>query len=726
MPTITDPANDNYDFGQAFNYAVWPKDTRVSLVNVPWNNDYRDIVSFPTPTGVTLDQYIDSIENAGIVIDQMSYVKPMEAVRIPTAFNKVNKYNYLRATNPLQPISGGDVVKNYYYFITGVTYLAPNTTEITLQLDVWQTFGSSITFGNCYIERGHIGIANENAFDNYGRDYLTVPEGLDTGSEYQVIAKRNERIIETNYSVDADVATILAVSAVDLNEDPGDATAPILKSAKGSSFQNISSGATMYVWESHFVFGAFLEIYQDKPWVTQGILSITMIPNIKRYYPDFVFSNTFSEENPSGSDLAPSGIPLSPKYSMFDDWRTSEEIWNHIPAKYWHLKKFLTSPYMFIEMTTFTGNPVLIKPEIWTDNDATIIERAALVPPNQRVTFHPYRYNAHPDAGVDDKVPGGAFQWGGDDNGDFLDIGTAIANFPTLPIVNNGAIGYLASNVNTLAYQGQAADWSQTKALRGNQVSYDQASSGITNASAQTGIGVGADAAQTDLRNLTQTQQGMLSAGAGIVSGAVSNGVAGAAGGAGSALAGGINNAIAVNAANQSFGIRAGAAYDSNAANRQNATFIRDTNKDLGDFAAKGDYENQIAGIQAKVRDANLIQPNVSGQFGGEMMNLINHTAVLSLRFKMIDLASIISIGDYWLRYGYAVQRFATITTLRVMEKFSYWKVKELYITSGQLPENFKQSIRGIFEKGVTVWHDPNYIGNTDLGDNAPMEDITL
>jgi len=38
----------------------------------------------------------------------------------------------------------------------------------------------------------------------------------------------------------------------------------------------------------------------------------------------------------------------------------------------------------------------------------------------------------------------------------------------------------------------------------------------------------------------------------------------------------------------------------------------------------------------------------------------------------------------------------------------------------------FKQAIRGIFEKGVTVWANPADIGTIDIGDNAPLEGVIL
>ena len=40
------------------------------------------------------------------------------------------------------------------------------------------------------------------------------------------------------------------------------------------------------------------------------------------------------------------------------------------------------------------------------------------------------------------------------------------------------------------------------------------------------------------------------------------------------------------------------------------------------------------------------------------------------------------------------------------------------------MPETFKQAIRGILEKGVTVWSSPSMINNIELDDNEPLEGI--
>ena len=177
----------------------------------------------------------------------------------------------------------------------------------------------------------------------------------------------------------------------------------------------------------------------------------------------------------------------------------------------------------------------------------------------------------------------------------------------------------------------------------------------------------------------------------------------------------------------QSTGISNTLAASQNAANVGQSAYLRDTNKEFGDFAAKGDYAMAIGAINAKVQDAALIQPTTSGQVGGEAFNLIAWRWGIHAKAKVISLAARRAIGEYWLRYGYAVNQFATPPQdLQVMTRFTYWKMRETYISYGPVPENYRQTIRGIFEKGVTVWKNPADIATMDLADNDPKAGIAL
>ena len=52
--------------------------------------------------------------------------------------------------------------------------------------------------------------------------------------------------------------------------------------------------------------------------------------------------------------------------------------------------------------------------------------------------------------------------------------------------------------------------------------------------------------------------------------------------------------------------------------------------------------------------------------------------------------------------------------------------MRETYLARAPIPETYKQAVRGIFEKGVTVWTNPFHIGNIDTTVNEPLEGVRL
>lgn len=694
--------------GHEFNYAVWTAGTRVYLCNVPWNSDYRDIVKFPSEEA--LQGYLR--EQTGPIIDVPNVIHHRVGVpiRLNVPFSNAYKYNYLVANNPSTP--GHNDWQNFYYFIQDVRYINASVTEFVIQLDVWQTFHWSAQFGNCYIERGHIGIANENAFNDYGREFLTVPEGLDVGSEYRIeeIWSRDIASARTTSGY-----SIMVVSTVSLTEDAGTVDAPKLNSAGGSSMENLPNGAEVYIFANVTDFRVYLNAMKDKPWITQGIISIMAIPPHLDYGIPLV-----SEVINGVSVMKPSEGTLNVKQiEMKNNWR--DHIGMGFGGRYNHLKKFWTYPYMVLELTSYTGTPLLLKPEMWAHPHASVVEVPHFAPPGARLAFYPEWYNrgAAMPATDDDGIV--------HDGGEFLDMATGIFNFPTFSIVNNGYMNYLASNSNSIAFQYHSADWSQQKALSGNQLNYDQSSAAIGLSQNVNRQGINASTASTNLANETGAYRAMLGAGTSILNGIASGNAAGAGAGLASAATTGISYAIDVNQRNQQLGIETGLSSGVNRAQNENAAYVRDTNRAYADAVAVGDYENAIASINAKVQDAKLIQPSTSGQVGGDAFLLSMYKWGYDVKVKILNSQALHAIGEFWLRYGYAVNRFGRMPAdFQCMQHFTYWKLKETYITGANMPEFAKQAIRGIFEKGVTVWANPDFIGNVDVADNAPRTGIRL
>lgn len=700
--------------GLEFNYAVWSPGTRVTLCSVPWDSEYRDIVKFGSRSA--LDDYIQGTPLNVITLDRTTYLKVGQPVHLDVPFNGSYRFNYLRVEQSLP----GQGTRSYYYFIQDVEYVGLNNTRFYVQLDIWQTFGYEIKFGQCFLEQGHIGVANEKQMFDNGREYLTTPEGFDLGGEYGITRVYTDILGQTQagmYSVD-----ILVASTVSWEKSGGDVEKPIMVSAEGSDFEGLPNACELYWFKDIASFQQQLEMMADKPWITAGIVSIMAVPTIENpvlesFFPPY---SSYQINRLKGSARGQYKIRTIAGSGNWRDFLSDK----HFPERYRHLKKFQTYPYTVVELTTHSGTPLLLKPESMYGNDIQVTEMTHYALPGPRIMFSPFKYNAL--RRTDNGEYWNPIPFNANDSAEFVDMATGITNFPTFSVLNNSYMQYMASNANSIAYQHQSADWSQQKALTGNSLSANQSTAGMANTMANTQVGMQAMQNSTEITNQAAAWQTGIGVGGNLISGA-QGGAAGLAA-AGLASAGSVLSQVVQTDARNAQTANSIAAQRATMRNDQGlGMYIRDSNKAYADMAANGDYQNAIAGINAKTQDAKLIQPTTSGQLGGDAFMLAAYQWEIAAKIKTLMPNAMAVIGEIWLRYGYAVNRFATPPeSLKCMTKFTYWKMKETYITGAECPESFKQGIRGIFEKGVTVWSDPNDIGNIDMADNEPLKGISL
>lgn len=733
-----------------FSYAKWTPNTRFKLCNVPWDMGYRDIVTWDRQAQQAYFDGLDGVEFSGCTMAK--YGLP---VRLPVPFAQASQYNYLIATNDYD----FDTPRSWYYFIQSCDYVNANTTQLNIQLDVWQSFQHDVAFGTAYVERGHVGVANERQMDDFGRGTLDLPEGLDTGKTLINAT--------TAYMPLADVENgrvacgVIIVSTTDLTVDPGDSTNPKTTTAGGSIFENQYNGTQLIYLTSVDDLQTVFGLGANYPWVTQGICGIYAVPRL----PDGLLRNQGEYTKLFGKDVQGLKGKIIHLYQntvhgadRYRDVMTMKDFRDnfHIPERYRHLKKLLTAPYAVVQCSCLNGTSIEYAPEQIPSKDLTIREAWQYAPPQPRLNFWIPNYAAQyqdqwsplPD---DMGLPF--------DKGDMLDAAFGVTDFPTFMAVNNGSALALANSAYTRQYAQKSADWGYQKTQMGINNAYAQAQLGTQYASAQNRLGasnrnamnaIGNQSAQmsTDLAlknlgfNNQMAQLNTLGSGAlGAVGSLATGNVGGAAGAVAGAAIGAWTNQRTydnnVSSANQQLAntqttnnastsqANAYQLAQTNLGNQQSMQFA-DMNRQLAQATAQGDYANVIAGINAQVQQTQTTPPTTSGALGGDSFNLANGIIGVCVKFRRLSDAALYAIGEYWLRYGYYVQRFLTMPpTLMVMSNFTYWKVHELYLRSSTCPEEYRLTIKGIFESGVTVWSDPDRIGVTDYGDNDPLSGIS-
>lgn len=733
----------------SFSWAIWTPNTTFRLCNVTWDMSYRDIVKFDNPT----EQYNWFQRQPATEFKGGSMSRFGLPVRLPIPFNEASKYNYLVVYNDYPTIEEPRV---WYYFVQSLTYVNANVTQANIMLDVWQSFQFDIELGMCYVERGHAGVANTNQWKDHGKTYLSLSEGLDTGSETAITHQQWKSLmgVDSEGGVDLPNYGVIVVSNTDLTADAGDERNPHLKTASGSFFESLPNGCQFVYFDKWLEFTQFMLGVSDTPWVSQGITSIYLCPRIDPSYLGDI------QDIHGGKGYIPHGGWKNRVYEFLKIGNFRQYF--NIPQRYRYLRKFLTFPYASIELTSLNGQSLILKPELIDSDDLTIDEMHGMAQPNARLKFYPKGYNSN-GGNVIDKPTQGTEAYGNGaaiDSGEYLSAACGIDNLPQFTIVNNNALAVIASQAHSLNWQYSNASWAQAKTQMGANNAYAQAQLSTQYATQGNKLAIGNRNAMNSItaNSLTNStdiaQQQAQNAAAINMIGTAANGVVGVAGniasgnGAGAigAIVGtGINvaqqgatyandtaarqanlqNTLGTNAAQTSQANSYGT-QTTNLSNSQTMEFA-DMNRNLANAVASGDYANTIAGINAKIQDMALIQPSNSGAMGGDAFNVSNGNFGLLVRFRQLQPYAMQMIGEYWLRYGYYVQRFMTPPQgLMCMTKFTFWKMHELYIKSSTCPEEYRLTIKGIFEKGVTVWAKPEYIGQTDYGDNEPMDNISF
>lgn len=672
----------------------WPTESTLQLCRVPWDGNYRDCVRFPTEAARTA--YFAGLEGDSVTLDKMTFLKPGEPITVNVPYSRAYVYNYCVVKNPSLPVPGEATPPTLYYFVTSVAYVAPNTTALTVELDVWQTYIMGVHFGRCFLERGHWCAARAYRYSlvyengepigftptNLG-EFATVAESLDQGNEYRV-SKQTWHDFENGSD---SPWIIIFASTTDLSANWGTMDAPSLATSSGGDFDGLVGGIDYWAVDGSNAPRLFQQL-KNAPWVSKGILSVTLFPKSAFWNFDIDGSTTIGNVPARRME----GLIDVSAMSFFSE-KPIDDIMDSLPDRYSWLVKFATFPYSVIELTGYEGNATLYKPEMFAMQTVWFNMASTFAAPFTRIAVFPAQYGRTTVSEISQTTTyhdsANRQRTRTKTSGSNMDNALVFADFPQFALTNDGYINYMASTRNARSYQYNTAGWGRIRANEYAQLGYSNTMQTLDTAEQNKTL--------QNIQDATNAAMGTIAA---IGTG---NYVGAAVGGAGAVV-----NLVGGNMQ-----------FQNNQALQSN---IASANLEMAQYAAQGDFENAIRGIESAVQDAALLPPSVVGQQGGNGFNVANGLFGVEYRVKVPDAAHIRAIGEYWLRYGYAFHAFMQPPqNLQAMTRATYWKVKECYIDSAQADEGSKQVIRGIMEKGVTVYNDPADIGTLDFADNKPL-----
>ena len=144
---------------------ITPQSNLQIMRGIPWTNDYKHTRYFDTPSAQ--ETYMSGKVVSTLQCSDFTYIREQNVLRVPFNADDLYNCNYLRYKNT------GFGTKWFYAFITDIKYVNNNTSEISFEIDQYQTWWFNVDLDNCYVEREHV------ADDTIGKHL--VPEELGTG-----------------------------------------------------------------------------------------------------------------------------------------------------------------------------------------------------------------------------------------------------------------------------------------------------------------------------------------------------------------------------------------------------------------------------------------------------------------------------------------------------------------------------------------------------------------
>lgn len=168
------------------------------------------------------------------------------------------------------------------------------------------------------------------------------------------------------------------------------------------------------------------------------------------------------------------------------------------------------------------------------------------------------------------------------------------------------------------------------------------------------------------------------------------------------------NNTNASNAA--SSGIATNNANTSNA----NASASRNQSVDN----AKRVMVNTRSNVNMAWRDLLNHAAQPVGAYGGDNFRHATGLDTMTVKIVTEDNGAIAAAGDYMLRYGIASNKLYNRPSLTPCKHFAYWQCTDIWVACPFAQNEQLQTIRDIFNNGVTIWTKPEEVGGDFTHDN--------
>lgn len=334
-----------------------------------------------------------------------SYLRKSWPVQVMATMEEAKRWSYLYFRNAA---SG----KWYYYFITQVEYKNDSMVELTLELDVMQTYMFDYTRLPCFVERNH------TKTDAVGEH--TMEEGLELGE-----------LVTTHKSdwEDLEELCILVLSSIDPNYHDTEEPVPAL----GNSYNGVFCGIMVYAvnGEKWSEWSAQMRRLNTAGFL-EGIMSMWIYPKALVTLFDYAAIGFPDVDNDWDGETIALMVDGSPVSGINKTITAPTEVDGYTPRN----KKLLTYPYSMLYVTNNAGGSAIYRWERFS-GDANFTAFGTLSP-DGGIKMVPRGYNG---LTTDD-----------DDTSICFEEGLALGGYPVCAWNNDVYKMWLAQNQHQLTH----------------------------------------------------------------------------------------------------------------------------------------------------------------------------------------------------------------------------------------------------------------------------------
>lgn len=182
-----------------YNKIMIAPNTDLILLKCPIELDQANQLTFSNATAQY--NYFNGLTK--LEIGGFTYQRKDGKIRYPACADDLYSYNYCMYRNSSYSN------KWFYAFITNIEYLNDNTSLISIQTDVWQTWQFDLTFKKSFVAREHV--------NNDTVGLHTLPEGLEYG-EYICNGVQHATYADTSSNTSLMIVFQVTTVALEINQ----------------------------------------------------------------------------------------------------------------------------------------------------------------------------------------------------------------------------------------------------------------------------------------------------------------------------------------------------------------------------------------------------------------------------------------------------------------------------------------------------------------------------